>query len=132
MRYQFKQSVSIQKKDYRVGVHEVSENVEYDPTFIKYVEKGLIVEAESQKVISTESAKEKAEKLHETLVKRRDAKKAAGKPKAPVAPSKATDPATAAMPPGAPESTITPAKEDEDAGEKAGKHGHAGKHGKSR
>ncbi len=79
MRYQFKQAVHLAKKDYPRGVHEISAQVEQDPHFLKYVKLGWIVEAKPAQHLSFNGDKDRAEKLLNQLVAKKDA---ANKPKA--------------------------------------------------
>lgn len=76
-RYQFHQAVHIAGTDFRRGVHEVSEKVEYDSTFIRYVGLGLITEADAKTdPPSPQSIAERNKALHDRLVKRTDDRKA--------------------------------------------------------
>lgn len=69
--YQFKQAVCVLKKDYSRGVHEVPEAAETNPVFLKYVQLGLIVEADVSKVITQASLQDRAKKLHAKLLKKK-------------------------------------------------------------
>lgn len=79
--YDFKQSLHIKPLDgrgvdYKLGVQEIPEAVEYDPQFLKFVGLGLIVEVDATKLISAESMHDRSKRLMDKLVAKRDAHKA--------------------------------------------------------
>lgn len=76
MHYKFNQSVHIAGKDFPRGTHEVSEKVELDPHFLKYVGCGFISEAEVVPVVSLESPQERNERLLNKLVEKGKARSA--------------------------------------------------------
>ncbi len=71
MQYHFKQSVQIQNHDYRRGIHEISEDVEGDPYFLKLVKAQLVVEADAPKIVSAVSQQERTKKLLDRLMGRK-------------------------------------------------------------
>lgn len=85
MRYHFKQSVHLNKKTYGLGTHEVPEDVESHPYFLKMVKAGSVVEGEPEEsTIKLESPEERSKRLYQRLLSRRKPVKApepkSGKP----------------------------------------------------
>ena len=109
MRYQFKQAVHIANKDgkngkdYARGLHEVPEDHEYSPMFIKFVGLGLIVEPEQSVLIAAETPKQRAEKLHNRIIAEANAKASKKQPVVPV--------------PSAPAAPVEPVKTEVEASE---------------
>lgn len=110
MRYQFNSSVSIDKKDFLRGIHEVPEKIENHPHFLKYVGLGIITDPDQSKITSTVTE----EQRRKTLLDRVMAK--GKKPSTPVAPSQVPEatPAASVLPAKAEEPAQTPAKVVED------------------
>lgn len=65
--YLFKQATVLCGHEFKVGVHSVSEKVECDPRFLRYVECGLIVDADDAHVVSAETTEERSKRLHARL-----------------------------------------------------------------
>lgn len=63
MQYLFKQAVFLSGKSYPRGLHELSEKVENDPHFLKFVGAGFIVDPEAEHVQTTQTLKERSEAL---------------------------------------------------------------------
>lgn len=63
MLYQFHQAVVLKGKHFGLGLHEVSEVLENDPHFLKYVGVGYITEPNGMPPAAHQSVKEKAEAL---------------------------------------------------------------------
>jgi hypothetical protein len=76
MKYEFKQAVHIRPKgrpgkNYGLGIHEVGEEVEYDPYFLRLVQAGLILEVDQVKAILPKSDKERAQSTLEKVLNRK-------------------------------------------------------------
>lgn len=68
MLYKFKQSVHLEGKTYKLGVHEVPEEVEKHPYFLTLVKDGSVLEADPEKLPdSPETTLERSKRLHEKL-----------------------------------------------------------------
>lgn len=67
MLYQFNQQVAFFGKTYARGIHEVPEDVENHPYFMKLVESGLVVETDKEEEPQLVSHQERMEKLRARL-----------------------------------------------------------------
>lgn len=77
MQYNFYASLRIDGRTYpKGGPHEVSEEVECHPHFIKYVNADLISEAKKKRISAVPSVKEKNKALIERLVKQNSERRA--------------------------------------------------------
>lgn len=70
MKYVIKRACHLAGKDYYRGTHELPEEAENDPQFLKMVGSGLIEEAEEAKVISAATLGEKARKMLDKVTER--------------------------------------------------------------
>lgn len=75
MKYQFNQAVHFGGKDYPRGINEVSEKMESNPHFLKYVSAGFIVDIDRSVIVTTKTTVERSQELFDRLVAKRDGKK---------------------------------------------------------
>ena len=76
--YQFHQALHLRAikgagKDFLKGIHKVDERFENHADFLRYVGFGLITEAPKNRSVAPKDPKERNKKLHEKLVKKREA-----------------------------------------------------------
>lgn len=75
MRYKFLKSVQIGHTDYLMGHHEICEEVENHPHFLKCVGLGIITDADIVDVVVVENIHERAKLILSRLEQKRQPKK---------------------------------------------------------
>lgn len=70
MKVKFNQAAHIQKKDYKLGVHEIPKAVLKDPYFLKLVHHGLIMHVDDATPIKPDTTAERLEKFKALIHKK--------------------------------------------------------------
>lgn len=77
MLYLFKRAVAILGKEFKRGDHEVSEDVENHPYFLKLINAGFVVESTAPPVVTVQPVEKRSQELFETIKAKQEKAKAA-------------------------------------------------------